>query len=484
MSANDARSPAQRAGLLLGIAAFVLMLALPPPEGLAPTGWRAAALAALMAIWWASEALPIAATSMLPLAAGPLLGIVGLEQAGHGYGSSTVFLILGGCLLALALERWDLHRRLAYTIVAHAGSSGRGLILGVMLATAFVSLWVSNTSTTLMMLPVAAAIAGLVAGPGHEGDAERRNFAIALMCGVAYASTIGGLGTIIGTPTNALAVAFLAQNHGVRISFLQWLVVGLPCVFLLLPLTWLVLTRLSHPCHLPEIGKARALVAEELQRLGPLSRPERRTAAIGVAAAAAWIASPWLQKLPGLGGLSDMGIAMLAGLALFVVPSGAAQGGRLLEARDFRRLPWDTLFLFGGGLALAAMIQDSGLSTWLGGLLGALAGWPTLALLLVVVLLLVFWTELSSNVATAATFMPVLAAMAVATGIPIVDLVVPAALASSCGFMLPVGTAPNAIVYGSGLVPMREMMRAGVAVDILSALVVVGVCSVALRWLG
>ena len=179
-----------------------------------------------------------------------------------------------------------------------------------------------------------------------------------------------------------------------------------------------------------------------------------------------------------------MGIAMLAGLALFVVPSGAAQGGRLLEARDFRRLPWDTLFLFGGGLALAAIIQDSGLSTWLGGLLGALAGWPTLALLLVVVLLLVFWTELSSNVATAATFMPVLAAMAVATGMPIVDLVVPAALASSCGFMLPVGTAPNAIVYGSGLVPMREMMRAGVAVDILSALVVVGVCSVALRWLG
>jgi sodium-dependent dicarboxylate transporter 2/3/5 len=483
MSSLHPRTPAQRRGLWLGIGLFLLLLWLPAPQGFSAEAWRTAALTALMAVWWSTEALPIPATAMLPLAAGPLLGIVPVERAGHGYGSSTIFLILGGCLLALALERWQLHRRIAFFIVARAGSSARRLLLGVMSATAFVSMWVSNTSTSLMMLPVAVSIAGLVAPDHDRADHEQRNFSTAIVLSVAYAATIGGLATLIGTPTNALAVAFMEQTYGVRPSFAEWLVFGIPCTLLMLVGAWWILVAVSHPFHLPDIVRARDVIRAELTGLGPLTVPERRVGIVGLAAATAWIASPWLKNLPGLGTLSDMGIAMLAGLALFVVPSGVPGGGTLLHGADFRRVPWDTLFLFGGGLALAGLIQDSGLSRNLGDLLAGIAGWPPLAVTAVVVVVVILWTEFTSNVATAATFMPILAAMAAATGQPVIELVVPAAVAASCGFMLPVGTAPNAIVYGSGRIRMRDMMRAGLWVNILGWGVIIAVSAVTLRWL-
>ncbi len=483
MNRTAPRTTAQSVGLWLGLGLFLAMLWLPGPTGFEVPAWRTAALAALMAVWWASEALPIPATAMLPLAAGPLLGIVPVEQAGSGYGSSTIFLILGGCLLALALERWQLHRRIAFLIVTRAGSSARGLVLGVMAATAFVSMWVSNTSTTLMMLPVAVSIAAIVAPEQGAADGARRNFSTVIVLGIAYAATIGGVATLIGTPTNALAVAFMEQTYGVRPSFAEWLIFGLPCTLLLLPLTWWVMVRWTHPFDLPDISAARELVRAELRALGPMSVPEKRVAAVGFAAAAAWITSPWLKAVPGLGDLSDMGIAMLAGLALFVLPAGGGQGGSLLAGEDFRRVPWDTLFLFGGGLALAALIQGSGLSRHIGELLVGIAGWPPVAVTAVVVLVILFWTELTSNVATAATFMPVLAAMATATGQPVIELLAPAAVAASCAFMLPVGTAPNAIVYGSGRVRIRDMMRAGFVVDILAWGVIMVVAGATLRWL-
>lgn len=477
------RTPAQRAGLWLGVVLCGAMLLIPAPEGYAPGAWRTAALAVLMAVWWATEALPIPATAMLPLAAGPLLGVVPVQEAGHAYGSPTIFLILGGCLLALALERWSLHRRIAFLIVARAGADARRLVLGIMAATAFVSMWVSNTSTTLMMLPVAASIAALVAPDADSAGAEQRNFSTAIVLSVAYAATIGGLATLIGTPTNALAAGFLEQTYGDRPSFAEWLVFGLPCSLLLLGAAWWVLVRISHPFHLPDIASARDVVREQLEAMGPLTVPERRVTTIVVAAAVAWVASPWLETLPGLGALSDMGIALAAGLALFLVPSGLPGGGMLLHADDFRRVPWDTLFLFGGGLALAALIQGSGLSHAIGGELQALSGWHPLAVTGVVVLLVILWTEFTSNVATAATFMPILAALAEATGQPPVTLIIPAAVAASSAFMLPVGTAPNAIVYGSGRVAMRDMMRAGLWVNIVGWGVIMAVSAVTLRWL-
>jgi solute carrier family 13 (sodium-dependent dicarboxylate transporter), member 2/3/5 len=354
----------------------------------------------------------------------------------------------------------------------------------VMVATAFVSMWVSNTSTTLMMLPVAASIAALVVPDPEVAAPARRNFSTALILSVAYASTIGGLATLIGTPTNAMAAEFLAQTYGIRIGFAEWLLFGVPTVLVLLPLAWWSLVSVTHRFEVPDIGEARAKVRDERTALGRLSVPERRVALIGCLAAAAWIASPLLRKLPVLTGISDMGISMLAALALFLTPAGGGRPGMLLAGADFRRVPWDMLFLFGGGLALAAMIEGSGLSLKIGELLGLLAGWPVLALTAVVVLLIVFWTEFTSNLATAATLLPVLAAMATATGIPILQLVVPAAMAASCGFMLPVGTAPNAIVFGSGRVTLRDMMRAGLLLDILAAAVVVLVATLAAPWLG
>ena len=483
MTAHQPRTPAQRVGLWLGVGLFVLLLALPAPEGFSPAAWRTAALAVLMAVWWSTEALPIPATAMLPLAAGPLLGIVPVERAGHGYGSSTIFLILGGCLLALALERWELHRRIAFHIVLRSGSSARRLVLGVMSATAFLSMWVSNTSTTLMMVPVAVSIALLVAPDPETAGPERRNFSTAIVLCVAYSATIGGLATLIGTPTNALAVAFMEQAYGVRPSFAEWMVFGLPCTVLLLGGAWWVLVAHSHPFRLPDIAGARELVREELRQLGPMTVPERRVAVIGFAAAAAWMTSPWLKAVPGLALLSDMGIAMLAGLALFIVPAGVAGGGTLLNGPDLRRVPWDTLFLFGGGLALAALIQDSGLSARIGDLLAGMTGWPPLLVTAVVVIVIIFWTELTSNVASAATFMPILAALATATGQPVLELLAPAAVAASCAFMLPVGTAPNAIVYSSGRVRMRDMMRAGLWVNILGWGVIIAASAVTLPWL-
>jgi len=260
-------------------------------------------------------------------------------------------------------------------------------------------------------------------------------------------------------------------------------VFGLPCTMLLLGGAWWVLVAHSHPFRLPDIAGARELVREELRRLGPMSVPERRVAVIGFAAAAAWMTSPWLKAVPGLGLLSDMGVAMLAGLALFIVPAGVAGGGTLLNGPDLKRVPWDTLFLFGGGLALAALIQESGLSARIGDLLGGMAGWPPLLVTAVVVIVIIFWTELTSNVASAATFMPILAALATATGQPVLQLLAPAAVAASCAFMLPVGTAPNAIVYGSGRVRMRDMMRAGLWVNILGWGVIIAASAVTLPWL-
>lgn len=431
-----------------------------------------------MAIWWATEAVPLAVTALLPLLVVPLIGIAEPTRILTEYANSTIFLILGGFLIGLAMERWQLHKRIAYSIIAAVGSHPRRLVLGVMIATAFVSMWVSNTSTTLMMLPVASSIAALVAASGREKATA--NFVTATLLGVAYAATIGGLGTLIGSPTNALVQGFMAKNFGYDLSFTTWLSFGIPTVLVLLPLTWLILTRFALPFDLPADALPRDAMRKALHALGPMTVAERRVAAVALATAILWIARPWLGQLPGLSGLTDTVISIGAGLALYLIPAGAGRGAALLDADALRRVPWDVLILFGGGLALAAAIQASDLSDSIGLVLRGIAHWPTLALTLAVVLLLVFWTEFNSNTATAATFLPVLAAMMSDNPGEILVLIAPAAMAASAGFMLPVGTPPNAIVFGTGRISMRQMLRTGLWVDLTAVIVITAVTGVLL----
>jgi sodium-dependent dicarboxylate transporter 2/3/5 len=459
--------------VLLGPALFAATLLVPPPPGFESLAWPVLGLAAWMACWWALEAVPLPATALLPLAIVPLLGFEQPASILAEYANSSIFLILGGFLVALAMERCGLHRRIAFSIVARVGEEPRRLVLGVMIATALLSMWVSNTSTTLMMLPVATSIGALLALESAPGD-ERSvlNFRAAMTICVAYSATIGGLGTLIGTPTNALVQGFAARNLGIDLSFVDWLMFGLPTVCVLLPLAWWVLVRVALPFELQPSPASAGLVRESLRALGPMSSAERRVALVGAAAGAAWILRPLLNDLPGLGRLNDTVIAICAGLTLFVLPSGPGSRLALLDAASFRRVPWEVLLLFGGGLALAAAIQASTLSGTMGAALSALGGWPLFALVAFVVTVLIFWTELNSNVATAATFLPVLAALAAATDHDALALLVPAAMAASAAFMLPVGTPANAIVFASGQVALRQMIRAGIWVNVIAIVVI------------
>ncbi|MGH8243326.1 MAG: SLC13 family permease [Steroidobacteraceae bacterium] len=475
MKAAGGRTTVQNTGLAIGVAALLVALVTEPPAGVTPAAWQVAGTMALMAIWWATEALPFAATALVPLCLLPPLGAASAEELAAGYGNTTLFLILGGFLLGLAMERCNLHRRIAYAIIARAGGHPQGLVLGMMCATAFVSMWVQNTSTTLMMIPVALSVATIVAPETGAFDRNAANFGKSIVLCVAYAATIGGLGTIVGTATNALVVGFMRQNYGETISFAQWLSFGIPTVVLLLPLAWFVLVRVAFPFRLGSQATAREALQDARTALGSMSVAERRVTAVFVVTATAWIAGPLLRRLPPLADLNDTTIGLLAGFALFLTPSGSAEGKGLLTGADLRRVPWDVLLLFGGGLALAEAIQGSGLSGIIGEVLAGIGAWPLVALIATMVALLVFWTELNSNVATAATFMPILAAIAATSDYPVLQLVAPVAIASSCGFMLPVGTPPNAIVFGTGRLAMADMLRAGWRLNLASIVIVTAV---------
>lgn len=472
----------QRFGLVLAPLLFVTVLLLPPPTGFSSEAWSTAALTVLMAIWWATEALPIAATAMLPLALLPVLGVGSADAVARPYANSTIFLILGGFLIALAMERWDLHRRIAYNIVARAGTHPHGMIFGFMLATAFISMWVSNTSTTLMMLPVALSVVAVVEPAGEEEiSPATAHFRTALLLSVGYSASIGGLATLVGTPTNAIAAAFMREQYGIDIGFAEWLWFGLPTVAVLLPAAWLLLVRVAFPFKLANAESSADVVRSALASLGRLRKAEKRVALVFMSVALAWVLRPWLTHLPGLSGLNDMSIAILGGLALFVIPSG--EGTKLLGARELRSVPWDVLLLFGGGLSLAAAIDGSGLSARIGELLSVFGSWPLFGLVLVVVALVIFWTELTSNVATVSTFLPILAAIASATVYPPLLLIIPAAMAGTCAFMLPVATPPNAIVYGTGRVEMLDMIRAGLWLNAAGIVILTLAGWKALPWL-
>ncbi|MFQ5747754.1 MAG: SLC13 family permease [Gemmatimonadota bacterium] len=451
----------RRAGLAAGAAVFGLFLALPVPAGLLPAAWRTAAVAALMAVWWVTEAIPIAATALLPLLLFPLLGVADPVRTAAPYANPLIFLFLGGFLVALAMERWGLPRRLALAALRLFGTRPRAVIGGVMASSALLSMWVSNTATAMMMLPIGLSIVGLA----RSGREEAETFARALMLGIAYACSIGGLATLVGTPPNAFLAAFLLESYEIQIGFAQWMMVGVPLVLVGLPLAHLLLTRVICPVRLPELAGGQALLREEAERLGPMRPAEKRVAAVFALTAALWMARPLLDdRIPGL---SDPGIAVLGALLLFLLPAGGGAGGALLDWRTAERTPWGVLLLFGGGLSLAAAIQATGLSRWIGGVIPGIAHWPPVLLVTVVAGAVMLLTEITSNTATAAAFLPVLGSVAVGIGRDPLLLVLPAALAASTAFMLPVATPPNAIVYGSGAITIPQMARAGVAVNLL-----------------
>jgi sodium-dependent dicarboxylate transporter 2/3/5 len=452
-------------GLLGGASAFALMVALPAPTGLDPSGWRVAALAVLMAVWWMTEALPVAATALLPIAALPALGVTAISTATAPYAHPLVFLFLGGFLIALAVQRWGLHRRIALGVLRLAGSRQDRLVGAFMVACAFLSMWVSNTATTIMMLPIALSVVGAL-------GSEDSPFPVALLLALAYSASIGGLGTLVGSPPNALLAGFVEQTYGLTIGFGQWMLVGIPVVVVMLVLTWVLLTRWLLPVGHDEVAGAREHFGALAEELGPMSRGEWLVAAVFTAAALLWVGRPLFEGLLPPGTVSDTGIAMACAIALFVIPVDPSRGEFLLDWSSAEHLPWGVLLLFGGGLSLAGAIASTGLAQWLGAALDVLGGWPTVALVAGVGTLVIFLTELTSNTATTAAFLPVVAALATALGVPPMVLLVPAAIAASCAFMMPVATPPNAIVYGSGHLTIAQMMRAGLWLNVVGVVAV------------
>ena len=457
-------------GRVAGPLVAAAMLAVAPPDGLSDAGWRTAAVGVWMAVWWMTEAVPLAATALLPLAVFPLLGIRTMGETATAYANPVLYLFLGGFLLALAVERWGLHRRLALAVLSRVGASPRRLVGAMLAVTALLSMWISNTATALMMLPIALATARLAesadAGGGEGASVPPTGaFATAMLLAVAYAASLGGMGTPIGTPPNAFFAAYASETLGLRVTFAGWMGVAVPIVVLGLGAAHLLLTRGLLRVPAAPLPGVAALVATERAALGPMTLPERRVAAHFALVAVGWVAMPLVA--PRVPGLTEAGLAIAGALALFLVPAGDGTPSRLLAAADVERLPWGVLLLFGGGLSLAAALEATGLAEWMGAAFAGVGGWPLVAVLFVLGVAVAGLGELASNTAMAAALLPVLAPLAPALGVSPLALLVPATLAASVGFALPAGTPPNAIVYGSGLVPMRAMVRVGLALDLV-----------------
>lgn len=461
------------AGLFAGIFLFILFLFLPAPEGLSIEAWRTAAVAVLMATWWITEAIPIAATSLIPIVLFPVFGIAPISDATSPYANPLIFLFMGGFIIAIAMQVWSLHRRIALNIVNFVGVKPSSIIIGFIIASAFLSMWVSNTATALMMLPIAISVLQFVEKRDGENSSVS-NFEIVLVLAIAYACNIGGIGTLIGTPPNALLAAFVLENYNIEIGFAEWMMVGVPLVLIFLPIMYLILTRLIYPLDIDELPGGKTVILSQLHKLGKITKPEIRVAIIFISTACLWIFRPLLTDI--IPGLSDAGIAITAAVVLFITPSGKGSGSSLISWDHLKDLPWGILILFGGGLSLAMAISSSGLAAWIGQGVSGLDALPILLLVLIVILIVVFLTEITSNTATAAAFLPILASSAVGIGQNPMLFIIPAAIASSCAFMLPVATPPNAIIYGSGKVSIPQMAKAGFWINILVSILLTAAC--------
>lgn len=446
----------RKLGLALGPALALILLLVGPPEGLSVQAWVTVALLALMIVWWVTEAIPISATALMPLAVLPLAGVATPAEAAAPYADPILFLFIAGFMIAAAIERWGLHARIALHIALRVGTRPSALIGGFILASGLISLWISNTATALMLTPIAVGVAKAL--ESHEGDNPA--LGAGLVLGVAYAASIGGMGTPVGSPTNLIAMGFL-NERGIPLSFAQWMMLGTPVVALLLPACWFLLTRDLRRAGPEDAERGRAVLRTALAALGPMSKAEGRVLLVFLAVAAGWMFRELLIRIPGLERLSDMGVAVIGAIALFLIPSGADKRPRLLDWSATERIPWGIVILFGGGLSVAGAMESTGLSEWLAEALGGLRAFDVLLIIAALLLVTLIATEAMSNVATLTAMLPIVGAFAGALGINPLLLVFPVSIAASLGFMLPIATGPNAIAYATGRAPLRRMLRMG-----------------------
>ena len=465
----------QRLGLWLGPLLFCLLLVIPAPAGMPPSGMKVAAVTVLMAVFWILEAIPMAATALAPIALFPLLGVMPTAKVTESYANHLIYLFMGGFLIAAAIEKWQLHRRIALRTVSLVGVSPKRIVLGFMLATGFLSCWISNTAAAMLMVTIGIALLHQLGGDdATAADANASalsSFGTALMLGIAYAASIGGVATLIGTPPNAILAGIVEKRYGIVIGFARWMEFAAPLALIMLLATWYYLTHIAFRSGLRELPGGRAVIRTQLAALGPMSREERRVLGVFLLVVAAWLFRG-LLNVKALAGVTDSSVAITGALLLFVIPADWRRGEFLLDWRTAVGIPWDIIILFGGGFALAGAFGVSGLTEWLGNQLAFLHGAGLAVTTLGVVLLVIFLTEVTSNTATASLMLPIMGGFALAADIPPLPLMAAAALAASFAFMLPVATPPNAIVFGSRRVAIPQMVRAGLWMNLFGTILI------------
>ena len=457
---------AKNTGLLLGPISFIIILLFFHPEGLSVEANAILASTTWIAIWWITGAIPIAVTALLPIILFPLTGGLGLKETTASFGHKYIFLFVGGFILAIAIEKWNLHKRIALVIIHFIGTNVVNIILGFMVATAFMSMWISNTATTVMMLPIGMAIVAQLRDNPKTKEDENLIFGKALMLAIAYSASIGGMATLIGTPPNLVFAGVVQKTYGIEITFSQWFMFGLPISIILLFICWQYLTRFAFSFKQKAFPGGKAEIQKQLAALGKVSFEEKLILTVFALTAFAWISRSFLLKqfIPAI---DDTIIAMIAGITIFLLPA-KEKGQNLLTWEEAVKIPWGILLLFGGGMALAAGFESSGLAQWIGSQMTLLEGISLIFLIFILIASVNFLTEITSNLATTAMLLPILAPMALTVDVHPFILMVAATVAASCAFMLPVATPPNAIVFGSGYLKIPDMVRTGILLNLLS----------------
>jgi solute carrier family 13 (sodium-dependent dicarboxylate transporter), member 2/3/5 len=469
------RSTLQWLAFGLGIGLFFFLI-LYNPFSLEEKASRVVAVAVLMITWWITEALPMPAVALIPLVLFPLLGISNISETAAPYANEVIFLFLGGFMIGLGMEKWNLHKRIALSIVNFTGTSGNRIVLGFILATGFISMWLSNTATTMMMYPIALSVIGVI-NEGKEADKGLANFSLCIMLAIAYASNFGGIATIIGTPPNVAYAAFINRHYNYEISFVNWMLIGTPLAVLLLFLLYFVLVKWLYPNQLASSMQMKGIIRKELDNLGPISAPEKRVLIIFLLTAFLWITKDLINQFKWIK-LDDNMIAVFGALLMFIVPAHKSDDGhvKLLEWNDTKKMAWGILLLFGGGITLANAMQEAGLIGKLGSWIAGFSGTDKLVLVIVIATVSIFVSELMSNIAQVIVFAPVVSGIADALQINPFLLGIPMTLAASCASMMPMGTPPNAIVFASGHIKIKQMIRVGFVMNIISVILITVFC--------